>query len=64
MVVVSVIVEKAVKVGDAWVIVAVSVEVDVARGILVLMQEQPAEMRSDLKAAIADLKGTAGVAYG
>lgn len=51
-------------VGDAWVMVAVSVEVDVARGILVLMQEQPAEMRSDLMAAIADLKGTAGVAYG
>lgn len=57
-------VEKAVIVGDAWVMVAASVEVDVARGISVLMQEQPAEMRSDLMAAIADLKGTAGVAYG
>jgi hypothetical protein len=44
--------------------VAVRVEVDVARGILVLMQEHPAEIKSDLMAAIADLKGTAGVACG
>mgnify|MGYP004505000757 CR=1 FL=1 len=62
VVVVSKTVEKAVIVGDAWVMVSVSVVVVVARGILVLMQEHPAEIRSDLMAMMADLKGTAGVA--
>lgn len=38
------------------------VVVVVARGILVLMQEQPAETSAELMALIADLKGTAGVA--
>ena len=62
MVVVSKTVEKAVIVGEACVVVSVRVMVVVARGILVLMQEQPAETSAELTTLMADLKGIAGVA--
>lgn len=60
-VVVSKTVERAVMVGDAWVVVSLSVVMVVARGILVLMQLQPAETSAEGMARMADLKGTAGV---
>jgi hypothetical protein len=59
-VVFSKVVEVAVMVGDAWVVVSVSMVVVVASGILVLMQLQPAETMAELKALMVDLKVTVG----
>lgn len=63
VVVVSVMVESSVMVGEATVVDSVNVVVVVARGILVLMHEQPAETTSEAKILMADLKGIRGVPW-
>lgn len=62
VVVVSVMVENSVIMGETVVIVVVELLVVVASGILLRMQEQPAERTSLAKTLTADLKGTRGVA--